>query len=451
MGDSRKTDRRPTELVLLLEESQGATRQDVVLLDRFRRRYAEAPADERRRFFEDLVRRLEVPREAVAGPLSAAMEAPDETRDPVAWSRRLTELRRAIESPRLRAFRRFLNAPGGLRFLLDLRADILEAQREHAEALEPLEEEIAHLVDGWFHHGFLFLQEVTPSSPFRQIAYLRNHELVHPLASLEEMAHRLGGDRRCFALHHVAMPDEPVVFIEVALTRGLAESIHDILPEGGDGPAARKSPDTAIFYSINNTQTGLAGLGLGAVLISRVVETIRTDTPGIGRFATLSPIPGFWPRYLRPLLRGETTRFSLARDEALDAFPKRSRDALLERTDALVGPGSGDFGERLAALLDRPAWIEDEVCLEHLRRPLLRLGWSYLSGETTAGGRPLNPVARFHLGNGARVSEDNVRFAANRSARGLSESCGLMVNYVYSLNWMQRTLRRMRELLPRKG
>lgn len=447
--------RRVASLVRLLEQIQQPD-QAFPPLERFREEYARAQPEERRLFFETTVRRLEVSRESIGAPLQAVLEGTDEGDDAIGWSRRVTGLRRALESPRLRAFRRFLNSSGGLAFLLGLRADVLDAQRETA-SLDPLDEEIAHLIDNWFQHGFLFLKEITRDSSFREIAYLRDHELVHPLESLDRMAQRLGGDRRCFALYHLAIPEEPVVFIEVALTRGLAGSIHEILPEQDTPIPPRRAPDSAIFYSINNTQNGLAGIGLGSVLISQVVEAIRRDVPGIGRFATLSPIPGFWPLYLRPLLRGEACDFALDRAAVLQHFPQRSRPALEARTTALLGPaangadGDAAFAGRLAALLDDPRWIDDAEAVELLRRPLTRLGWLYLDSEKNPHGRPLNPVARFHLGNGASISEQNVRFAGNRSPRGLAESCGLMVNYVYSLTWTQKIGRTMRALLPHRA
>jgi hypothetical protein len=265
--------------------------------------------------------------------------------------------------------------------------------------------------------------------------------------SLEEMGQRLGSDRMCFALHHVAMPEEPVVFIEVALSRGLIRSIHDVIDEPDDDRSPIKTPDAAIFYSINNTQNGLAGLGLGKVLIFRVTEALRERRPTLKTFATLSPIPGFWPRYLRPILEGRDQKFKLKRSDAVDAVPAKSRDVLAGRLRELGGSG-GDPAETLVQILVRPDWIEDPLFTKLLRKPLSDLAFHHIAVEKDARGKPLNPVAGFHLGNGAKVSRASVNFAANRSERGVSESCSLMVNYVYSQRALAPIGRALRSLLP---
>jgi malonyl-CoA decarboxylase len=292
----RSAQKRIDKLAELLHEIKSHPNPIPDLLYRFQRQYDEMPDEERYGFFDTLLRRMETQKEDIEEQLRNVLESP--RLEPMEWSRLLTELRRKMESPRLRAFRRFLNVSGGFKFLLDLRADVLGTERRTNLNLEPLDEELSHLFNSWFQHGFLFLQEVTPDSPFRQIRFLKEHDMVHPMTSLEEMGSRLGEDRRCFAMYHRAMPEEPVVFIEGALTRGITRSIHEIIGDEGAGKKSRMTADTAIFYSINNTQNGLAGLGLGKILIFEVVEAIRRDNPTIKTFATLSPIPGFWSRYL---------------------------------------------------------------------------------------------------------------------------------------------------------
>ena len=178
-------------------------------------------------------------------------------------------------------------SPGGLRFLLDFRSDLLTARRQVSGDFEALDRDLEQLFDSWFQEGFLFLNEITLDSPYRQIELIKNGDMVHPMTTLEEMGRRLGRDRRCFALYHRVMPDRPVVFIEVALTRGLVHSIHDIISGKGDAESGRR--DTAVFYSINNTQNGLAGLGLGKVLIFQVVEFLKRESPEIKNFCTLRP------------------------------------------------------------------------------------------------------------------------------------------------------------------
>jgi hypothetical protein len=251
----------------------------------------------------------------------------------------------------------------------------------------------------------------------------------------------------CFALYHVAMPKEPVVFIEVALSRGLLRSIHDVIDQSAGARRSVKSPDTAIFYSINNTQNGLAGLGLGKVLIARVTEALREKHPSLKTYSTLSPIPGFWPRYLLPILEGRDDRFAIKQADVVQKFPNKAQHAILSRFRDLGGTGD-EFAAALLAVLARPAWIEDSVFPQYFRKPLVDLAYTYIAEEKDKRGRPLNPVAGFHLGNGARVARSNINFAANTSPRGLEESCGLMVNYVYSQKALAPIGRAVRSLLP---
>jgi hypothetical protein len=274
--------------------------------------------------------------------------------------------------------------------------------------------------------------------------------MVHPMVGLEEMGQRLGEDRMCFALYHVAMPKQPVVFIEVALSRGLIRSIHDIIDDREGAASSTKSPDAAIFYSINNTQNGLAGLGLGKVLILRVTEALKERHPTVKTFATLSPIPGFWPRYLRPLLAGDDDRFKVKRHDLVKKFPDKSRQAITRRYVDAGGRAEG-FSDILLDVLSSPEWIDDEVYSHSLRKLLTDLAYTYLATEKDSRGRPLNPVAGFHLGNGASVARANINFAANTSVRGLEESCGLMVNYVYSQRALAPIGRAVRSLLPWGG
>jgi malonyl-CoA decarboxylase len=272
---------------------------------------------------------------------------------------------------------------------------------------------------------------------------------VHPMASLEEMGNRLGSDRRCFGLYHRLMPGEPITFIEVALTRGIATSIHEIIEKDKSSLPRRKSPDTAIFYSINNTQTGLAGVGLGKVLIFQVVETLGKNHPGIKTFATLSPIPGFWEKYLKPILEGNKKASFLMDQERLNGFfPEKLKQNLLEKHKAGTGQPDGQLCPALLEILSRPQWIEDTEITQILKKPLTEIAFFYLTQEKDRRGKPLNPVANFHLGNGATISLKNINFGANCFPRGLLESCGLMVNYVYSPNWLQQISRTMKAFLP---
>jgi len=394
----KKRVRQVAELARRISSVDGADRD---LLERFRRRCSELSVDNRLELYRWLAAEFEVGRAQIEDPISGVRAAPEEDR--VTWNERVRELRKAIASPRQRVFDKLITTTGGLEFVLELRAEVLDAQRQGEDGLEPLEEDIAHLLNRWCQHGLLFLEEIDLDSPYKTIRFLKEREMVHPMVSLEEMGRRLGEDRMCFALHHVVMPEEPVVFIEVALSRGLLRSIHDVIddPHGGER-APVSSPDTAIFYSINNTQNGLAGLGLGQVLILRVTEALRERHP---------------------------------------------QPSLVNRNRELGGEAD-DVAAVLREVLSRPDWVDDPVFRRHLKKWLIEIAYLYLSSETDARGKPLNPVAGFHLGNGATISRGNINFAANTSPRGLEESCGLMVNYVYSQRALAPIGRAVRALLP---
>ncbi len=438
MARLKETPPKPVRQLLKIARTMAESRTpQPELVQRLAFLYRQLDLDQRKALFRALVQELAFRPGELEEVLDSARERL--TQHPEAAPRLAAELRTRLKSPIRRFLEGFFNVPTGLQLLIMGRADILEAQREGAADTEPLEQEIAELLTRWFSRGLLFVREIDESSPYRLIRYLKQHEMVHPMVSLDEMAVRLGHDRRCFGLFHRVLPDEPVVFIEVALTRGLARSIHDILdqPPSDGGP----SPDTAIFYSINATQNGLSGLGLGKVLIFQVAEELRTSDPGLKTFATLSPMPRFWRRYLRPTLAGEPAPGSLTRDEMGALLSDKALAALRGELAARGTPPPRDPAGLLLAILDDPGWIESPVFRNWLRKPLVEIAYRYLRTERDAHGRPLCPVADFHLGNGATVTRKTIHFAANHSARGMEESCGLMVNYVYSEHWY-RSLRR---------
>ena len=437
--------KRIRQVAELASQIPSGDATDRGLLERYRQRYGELTPEQRLELFHWLSDEFEVNLKQIEEPLAKVRSASE--LDRVAWNANVRELRKAIASPRQRLLEGLINTTGGMEFVLGLRAEVLDAQRNGESGLEALEEDIAHLLNRWCQHGLLFIEEIDFASSFETIKFLKDREMVHPMVGLEEMGQRLGEDRMCFALYHVVMPDEPVVFIEVALSRGLLRSIHDVIKESGGTRRPIKSPDTAIFYSINNTQNGLAGLGLGKVLIFRVTEALRERHPSLKTFSTLSPIPGFWPRYLRPILEGKEKRFKIKRDDVIRKIPVKSQQAILDRYRELGGEKE-DLASALLEVLVRPAWIEDSVFPQCLQKPLIDLAYTYIAEEKDSRGRPLNPVAGFHLGNGARVARCNINFAANISHRGLEESCGVMVNYVYSQKALGPIGRAVRSLLP---
>lgn len=439
--------KRVRQITKMVQEIAAAERRVPDLLEKVRQRHGLLSPEEKKELLRWLAQKLEVPREEVAQAIETLQAATAEQPDD--WAGQLAELREAVESPRRRVLERFVNIPGGMEFILGLRAEVLEVQRSDGTDLDPLEMDITALLNGWFNHGFLYLEEIDRSSSFEKIRFLKERELVHPMVGLEEMGNRLGADRMCFALYHVAMPEEPVVFIEVALSRGQLRSIHDIIDDRAADRAPVANPDTATFYSINNTQNGLAGLGLGKVLVFRVTEALKARHPSLSRFATLSPIPGFWHGYLQLILEGDDERFKLKRGDVLERFSERARSEIEGRFREFdQGEEERQFERVLIDVLSRPDWMDDAVFRRHLEKPLRELAFVYLAEEKDHRGRPLNPVAGFHLGNGATISLRNVNFCANRSPRGCDESCGLMVNYMYSRTTFQQISRAVQSLIP---
>ena len=434
------------DLINLLNTIQAQKEPSPDALIKFRDHYQEILPEERPWFFDAVIHRIEISKGEIKEALRLVLA--EEEKDPIRWSQGLSALRRKIGSPRIQIFRNFLNISGGLNFLLDMRADVIAAQRQSAFNLEPLDQDIAQLFNLWFQGGFLFLNEITLDSPYRQIRYLKDHDMVHPMASLEEMGHRLGTDRRCFGLYHRLMPNEPITFIEVALTRGIATSIHEIIEKSGNPSNRKKEADTAIFYSINNTQNGLAGVGLGKMLIFQVVETLEKSHPDIKTFATLSPIPGFWERYFKPILKGEKVPFQMNQNRLAEFFPEKIQQTIQEVHGAKSGKPKADYRTALLEILTDPEWLKRPEYDGLLKKPLTETAFFYLSQEKDRRGKPLNPVANFHLGNGATVHLKNIHFGANRFQRGVTESCGLMVNYVYSQTWLQQIGWNMKALLP---
>jgi malonyl-CoA decarboxylase len=431
----RKTDRILDAFRTLGKEDsaiEGLFQEIRFLYDGFDGREKEA-------FFGALLESIEVPKEDLEDLIHALMECGKD--DPLRHGL-LAELRRRVYSPRLKLFRKISHCPGGLKFLLDFRGDLLSVRRSSNIDLAPLDEDIVFLLEMHFQEGFLYLEEITLNSSFNQIALIKNRDMVHPMASIEEMGQRLGKDRRCFALYHRLLPLEPVIFIEVALTEGLVRKMSEIVAPTHE-EERNDRVDTAIFYSINNTQNGLAGLGLGKILIGKVVHYLRKEDERIKNFATLSPMPGFWRRYLRLILEGKDESFSLRQSEVVSFFQKKSIEKVLAH-----GPGGkwdrNAFHDLLLGVLSTGEWVKDEELREEFRGPLVKIAYHYLVNEKNPQGKPLDPVTNFHLGLGATVSARNVNFLANPSEKGLRESCGMMVNYVYSSNWLSQIRRSLR-------
>lgn len=336
----------------------------------------------------------------------AAVGSPDEGAAEI-------RLRKALVSPRTRLLQRFAVFPEGMRFLVDLRQELMPALKSNKRLLA-LEAELENLFTTWFDVAFLELRRISWDSPASLVEKLIKYEAVHDIRSWGDVKNRLDSDRRCYGFFHPRLPDEPLIFVEVAFMDEMATSIGPLLDESAEAVDLNRAR-TAIFYSISNTQPGLRGVSFGDSLIKRVVETLRADFPRLKTFATLSPIPGF-----RAWLGKNAGRM-------LEATPDKMR-AQLGRA---VGFEPAASEHVLFALEHAHALPERSV----LRHWLLGCAAHYLGRELIED-RPADPVARFHLGNGARVEQIN--WAADVSAKGIRQSFGLMVNYLYDLRKLDR-------------
>lgn len=298
----------------------------------------------------------------------------------------------ACEPRRQELLRRMNRYPGGTYELVKMRADLLPLLDRHP-SLRALDADFAHLFNSWFNRGFLVLERIDWNTPAAILEKVIRYEAVHEIRDWNDLRRRLDPDnRRCYAFFHPATGDEPLIFVEVALCQGTPHNIRDIL--AGD-EITDIDADTAVFYSISNCQDGLKGISFGNFLIKQVAQELGQELPGLERFVTLSPLPGF-ARWLRE--------------------EQASGRVLLP--------------ESQLALLDDPA------ASRVLDDRLVELAAHYLLEVRDSSGRPLDPVARFHMGNGASLASINPR--ADLSPRGLSQSHGVMVNYLYELDAIER-------------
>jgi malonyl-CoA decarboxylase len=303
-------------------------------------------------------------------------------------------LARAGDPPRQELLRRMNMAPGGTGALIAMRSEIASYLRGEPE-LTLLDADLKHLLASWFNRGFLELRRIDWQSPAAVLEQLIAYEAVHEIKGWDDLRRRLAPDRRCFAFFHPALAGEPLIFVEVALVQGLATAMPPLLAPETDEEAARAQAahaDTAIFYSISNCQDGLRGISFGNFLIKQVVEELKAEFPQLKRFSTLSPVPGF-RRWLMH-------RLAEARDPDAALLPE----------------------------LERDGWWHDLAQSDRLRPVLMRLSALYLTRQPSPGSR-IDPVARFHLGNGARL--ERINWLGNAAPRAIQESFGIMVNYLY--------------------
>jgi malonyl-CoA decarboxylase len=313
----------------------------------------------------------------------------------------LMALTDAIEPARQELFRRINMAPNGTATIVGMREDLLSLLPERP-SLKAVDVDIEHLLASWFNRGFLRIEQIHWDSSAALLQKIMAYESVHPMAGWDDLKRRLAEDRRFFAFFHPALPDEPLIFVEVALVRGMSSAVQPLLAERDD-PLDAADADTAIFYAINNCQVGLIGISFGNFLIKQVVVELARELPGLKTFSTLSPIPGF-RKWLASHMQDE--RDTLSTEEA------RAFDQL--------------------QLAD---WYSNKHLAQSMEAPLKRLCARYLL-QAKVRGRPADAVARFHLRNGARL--ERINWLGDISAKGITESAGMLVNYLYDPKTIER-------------
>lgn len=345
--------------------------------------------------------------------------------DPEARDKAERSLRKTLDAPRRRLLTQFNALPNGVKFLVDMRAELMPLARKD-RFLRGLENDLKYLLRNWFDVGFLELRRITWDSPASILEKIVAYEAVHAIKDWQDLKNRLDSDRRLYAFFHPRMPDEPLIFVQVALLNGMAGNIQELLDVSapvGDPEEA----NTAIFYSISNAQRGLDGISFGNFLIKKVVQTLSKEFPNLKHFATLSPMPGFKKWLDAALAKPEGEPLTAPEQKALNA----------------IGKKLGWSGKvTLAQCLKQTDWLTEEGLSAAVEEPMVRLGARYLALEKRPskeeGGVPTaaNPVAHFHLTNGARI--ERLNWAGDRSENGLGQSYGMMVNYYYKLNEIER-------------
>jgi malonyl-CoA decarboxylase len=363
----------------------------------------ETLADDRRwRFFDHLARDFSPDPQAVLASAQAYANNPG--------AEQLMHLTNATEPPRQELFRRLNRAPGGTAALVRLRRALLERLPKQPQ-LQAVEADLLHLLSSWFNAGFLQMRRVDWNSPAQLLEQIIRHEAVHEIDGWDDLRRRLQPDRRCFAFFHPQLPDEPLIFVEVALVDAMADAIAPLIDKRS-APLTPEHFKVAVFYSISNCQPGLRNVSLGNFLIKRVAEELKRELPQLKTFCTLSPIPGLmnW----------------LIRVQGFSAAPgaKAAQVEQAEATLALLRKAcDGDLG-----MLTHAGTLQALPAAAH--QALWRLAaWYLVRLSPTPQG---DPVARFHLDNGARLERLNAN--ANLSSKGLKQSAGLMVNYLYDLS-----------------
>ncbi len=372
----------------------------------------DALADElRTRFFDHLARDFSPDPQQVLAAALAYAKAP-------AHSAHLIALTQAAEPPRQELFRRLNRAPGGTAAIVRLRRALLERLPRHP-ALAGVEHDMLHLLGSWFNPGFLQMRKVDWNSPAQLLEQIIHHEAVHEVDGWDDLRRRLQPDRRCFAFFHPQLPDEPLIFVEVALLPEMAGAIAPLIDKRSS-PLPPEQFKVAVFYSISNCQPGLRGVSMGNFLIKRVAEQLKRELPQLRSFCTLSPIPGLMA-WLQRLCNMPPD--AAQADGPLAGLPAAATERAVQALALLRGAA----GAELQALTQAGSLAALPADAHHA---LWRLAALYLVHRSPQAGG--DPVARFHLDNGARLERLNAQ--ANLAPKGLKQAAGLMVNYLYDLS-----------------
>jgi malonyl-CoA decarboxylase len=375
---------RCEELLSRRGEASGTALAREILSD-----FHELRTGERVAFFEALAFEFGPDRERLARACETYSKAPSDAA--------AAEVQDAAEPRRQELVRRLNLAPSGTAALVAMREQLLDALA-HRRDLALVDRDFVHLLSSWFNRGFLVLRRIDWSSPANVLEKIIRYEAVHEIHDWDDLRARIDSpDRRCYAFFHPVMVDEPLIFVEVALTKDIPDAIAPILTRGRTLLDPRDAT-TATFYSISNTQRGLTGITFGSFLIKQVVEEISRELPNLSTFVTLSPVPGFIDWLSQERARPDSPALSPADIPVL-------------------------------AALDEPGWHADAQKCAALRPVLGALVAHYFLIAKTPRGRPIDPVARFHLGNGARL--ERINLFADLSEKALGQSAGVMVNYLY--------------------
>ncbi len=381
-----------TELARSLLSGRGEA-SGVALAGEILSAYSRADEAGKLEFFRFLLNQLTPDQEEVFTAARAYLED--------ASQKTLSELEMAVESPRQEFFRRLNLAPGATRCIVAMRADLI-AMLPQVPELRLVDADLMHLLGSWFNRGFLVLRRIDWSTSASILEKIIEYEAVHEIRGWEDLRRRLDpADRRCFGFFHPSLVDEPVIFVEVALTAEIPASIQDLLAAQVAQDSEAKSPTTAVFYSISNCQVGLRGISFGNFLIKQVAEDLAKEMPSLKTFVTLSPAPRF--------------------------------AAWLVRT---ANEDGSQLDAETVTLLEDSSWAAHAEYHERLKSVLMPLVAEYFMVARTGNGSPVDPVARFHLGNGARL--ERVNWLGDKSARGLRQSHGVMVNYLYDLDDIEK-------------